>query len=66
MRKHKKKAPPVYDNVITEIFAEIEVITKACIEEEYSKEYGFSPRSWFNITKFKKRLAKVRKKYTED
>ena len=37
MRKHKKKkAPPVYDNVITEIFAEIDALIKICTETEYS------------------------------
>lgn len=66
MRKHKRKEHTEDNNLITEIFAEIEAIVKICIEEEYSKVYGFSPRKWFNIGKFKKRLDKLRKKYSED
>ena len=67
MRKHKKKkAPPVYDNVIDEIFAEIEDIIRICTEEEYSRVYGFSPQGWFNMGRFKRRLAKLKIKYTEE
>lgn len=65
MRKHKKKkAPPVYDNVITEIFAEIDALIKICTETEYSSVYGFAPQGWFNIGRFKRRLKKLRMEYT--
>lgn len=49
--------------VAEEIFAEIENIIKTCTEEEYSREYGFAARSWFNITKFRNKLARLKKKY---
>ena len=50
-------------NIVAEIFEVVEKITDSCIEEEYSTEYGFASRSWFNITKFKKSLARLKKKY---
>ena len=63
MRKHKRKEH-TEDNVITEIFAEIEGLIKLCTETEYSREYGFSPQGWFNIGKFKRRFKKLRMEYT--
>ncbi len=65
-RLHREENYRKSSVVASKIFAEIEVLTETCIEKEYSSDYGFAERSWFNITKFKNKIKKIKKKYESE
>lgn len=54
----------VYESkAAVEILTTIEELLEKCTEDEYSEPYGPSPKKWFNIGLFRRKFAKLKKKY---
>lgn len=57
----------IYESkTIVEIFKTIEELLEKCSEDEYSEPYGLAPKKWFNMGKFKRQFAKLKKKYAKE